>query len=223
MKLGTRRWLIGERRIQHRVSIVAEAANCHHPTCVATRRRLRRCLSQSRHDRRQRNLLDRPSPVPARSRSRSLTRWCRPTPRRSSRCCAHYGGPHDYGWNRPAGSRGNASRGLPQTGGRPGGDRAGSTRWRSVLRRGLCVPLQEAGPGEAVVVGRHRHLSDDETARERAVSLAADRRRDDEAVGGAALRAARRRRVGARGAPGSYSTECYSGLCSARCTGRRWM
>ena len=60
---------------------------------------------------------------------------------------------------------------------------------------------QEAGPGEAVVVGRNWHLSDDEAAGEWAVPLAADRRRDDEAVGGAARCTSGRRPVGARGAP----------------------
>jgi hypothetical protein len=33
---------------------------------------------------------------------------------------------------------------------------------RSVLWRGLRVPLQEDGPGEIVVVGWNWHLSDDE-------------------------------------------------------------
>jgi hypothetical protein len=44
MKLGTRRRRIGERRIQHRGSVVAEATNCQHLRSVATRRRLRRLM-----------------------------------------------------------------------------------------------------------------------------------------------------------------------------------
>jgi hypothetical protein len=36
------------------------------------------------------------------------------------------------------------------------------SRRRSVLRRRLCFPLQKNGPREAAVVGRDRHLPDDE-------------------------------------------------------------
>jgi hypothetical protein len=80
----------------------------------------------------------------------------------------------------------------------------------SVLRCRFRVPLQEDGPGEAVMVGRNWDLPDDEAAAEPAIPLAADRRRDDEAVGGATFCATRRKRVDAHGAPGRYSTECYA-------------
>src|SRR3979490_1969240 len=101
----------------------------------------------------------------------------------------------------PSSARSYALRGGSATYRRPTHKNGYVSRHISVLRRGLRVPLQEDGPGEAVVVGRNWHLSDDEAAGECAVPLAADRRRDDEAVGGAARCTARRRPVGARGAP----------------------
>ena len=64
--------------------------------------------------------------------------------------------------------------------------------------RGLRVPRQARGPGEADLLGRDGRVSVRQAARGRRVPLAEDRGWRDATDGGAAVRAARRSRLAAR-------------------------